>query len=344
MRRPLRAHSYRTAAAVVLACALTVTTQQIARADPATLTQVRAQLDTLYHQAEVATDKYNAADEKVAKQKKRIDKLNAQVKTTEAKLSVLNSQAAAVARAQYRGGGLPAEMQFVLDDDPATALDNASLNRKAQQARHSVLAALGTTREDLRHRTDDASDELKDLKATRRTQKDQQQKIEKHIKAAKQLESQLAAKQLQRIAALERQEEADAQAQWVSTGVLKKVGKKGTSAGRKAVAYAAKQIGKPYVWGAEGPSSFDCSGLTSQAWLAAGHPIPRTSEEQWRQLKHIPVDDMRPGDLIIYFADASHVAIYVGDGQIIQAPRPGRWVYESPAASMPILGAVRPDA
>lgn len=344
MRRPLRAHSYRTAAAAVLACALTVTTQQIARADPATLTQVRAQLDSLYHQAEVATDKYNAADEKVARQKKRVDKLNAQVKTTEAKLSVLNSQAAAVARAQYRGGGLPAEMQFVLDDDPATALDNASLNRKAQQARHGVLVALGTTREDLRHRTDDASDELKDLKATRRTQKDQQHKIEKHIEAAKKLESQLAAQQLQRIAALEKQEQAEAQAKWESTGVLKKVGTKGTSAGRKAVAYAAKQIGKPYVWGAEGPSSFDCSGLTSQAWLAAGHPIPRTSEEQWRQLKHIPVEDMRPGDLIIYFSDASHVAIYIGDGQIIQAPRPGRWVYESPAASMPILGAVRPDA
>ncbi len=65
---------------------------------------------------------------------------------------------------------------------------------------------------------------------------------------------------------------------------------------------------------------------------------------QWAQLKHVPVEDMRPGDLIIYFSDASHVAIYVGDGNIISAPRPGRYVYESPAASMQILGVVRPDA
>ncbi|MET7684564.1 NlpC/P60 family protein [Streptomyces sp. NPDC005423] len=72
--------------------------------------------------------------------------------------------------------------------------------------------------------------------------------------------------------------------------------------------------------GAEGPDSFDCSGLTSQAWLGAGHIIPRTSEEQWRRLKHVPVADMRPGDLIIYFADASHVVLYIGDGMIIQAP------------------------
>lgn len=65
---------------------------------------------------------------------------------------------------------------------------------------------------------------------------------------------------------------------------------------------------------------------------------------QWAQLKHIPIVDMRPGDLIIYFSDASHVAIYVGRGNIISAPRPGRYVYESPAASMRILGVVRPDA
>ncbi|MFJ4922375.1 NlpC/P60 family protein [Streptomyces sp. NPDC088725] len=344
MRRPLRAHSYRTAAAVVLACGLTVTSQQAARADPPTLTRVRAQLAGLYHDAEVATDKYNAADEKVAAQQKRVDVLNARVKTAEAKLSVLNSQAGAMARAQYRGGWLPAEMQLVLDDDPATALDNASLNREAQQARHSVLTALSTTREDLRRRTDDASDELKHLKATRHTRKNEQHTIEQHITAAKKLESQLAAAELQQIAALDEKDADDAQTKWVSTGVLKKVGTEATPAGRKAVAYATRQIGKPYVWGAEGPNSFDCSGLTSQAWLAAGHPIPRTSQEQWRQLKHIPVEDMRPGDLIIYFSDASHVALYIGDGKIIQAPRPGRWVYVAPAASMQILGAVRPDA
>lgn len=72
--------------------------------------------------------------------------------------------------------------------------------------------------------------------------------------------------------------------------------------------------------GRRGPNTFDCSGLTSQAWAAAGQGIPRTSQEQWKQLDRIAVEAMRPGDLIIYNSDASHVALYIGDGAIIHAP------------------------
>ena len=116
-----------------------------------------------------------------------------------------------------------------------------------------------------------------------------------------------------------------------------------SAAGTRALAFATAQIGKPYVWGAEGPDSYDCSGLTSQAWAAAGLPIPRTSQEQWRLLPHVSLADMRPGDLIIYYKDASHVAMYAGGGKILQAPRPGRDVTLSEAGAMPVLGVVRPD-
>lgn len=344
MRRTLRSHGQRTAAAVTLALALTVTAQPPASAEPTTLTAVRAELKRLYHDAEVATDKYNGADKQVAKQEKSVHTLNAQVHATEAKLTRLTSQAGVAARAQYRGDTLPAEMQFALANDPESALDDAALTRQVQDSTQGVLTALGATRKELDTRTDDASRELKRLRASRLAKKTERHTIEKRIATAKKLESRLAKDQVEQIAALEKMEAADAQAKWVGTGILKKVGTHATAAGRKAITYASRQIGKPYVWGAEGPDSFDCSGLTSQAWLAAGHPIPRTSEEQWRQLKHVPIEDMRPGDLIIYFSDASHVALYIGQGKIIQAPRPGRWVYMSPAASMEILGVVRPDA
>lgn len=113
-------------------------------------------------------------------------------------------------------------------------------------------------------------------------------------------------------------------------------------AGKRALTYALDQIGKPYVWGAEGPNSFDCSGLTSSAWAYAGRVIPRTSQEQWRQLPRVPLDKLRPGDLVIYYKGASHVAMYAGDGQVVQAPRPGQRVKLSPLASNPLHGAVRP--
>ncbi|MEW5535585.1 C40 family peptidase, partial [Streptomyces virginiae] len=113
-----------------------------------------------------------------------------------------------------------------------------------------------------------------------------------------------------------------------------------TAAGGAALRYAAAQIGKPYVWGAEGPGSFDCSGLTSQAWAHAGRTIPRTSQEQWARLPKVPLDQLRPGDLVVYFPKATHVGLYVGDGKVIQAPRPGSVVKVSPVAANPLLGAV----
>ena len=113
--------------------------------------------------------------------------------------------------------------------------------------------------------------------------------------------------------------------------------------GRRAVRYAVRQLGKPYEWGAEGPRAYDCSGLTSRAWAGAGTPIPRTSQEQWKRLERIPLDELRPGDLVVYFPKATHVALYLGDGMVVQAPRPGAKVKVSPIAANPILGAVRPD-
>ncbi|CAL9460739.1 hypothetical protein SUDANB1_02626 [Streptomyces sp. enrichment culture] len=113
--------------------------------------------------------------------------------------------------------------------------------------------------------------------------------------------------------------------------------------GRRAVRYAVRQLGKPYEWGAEGPRTYDSSGLTSQAWAEAGVPVPRTSQEQWKRLERITLDELRPGDLVVYFEKATHVALYLGDGLVVQAPRPGAKVKVSPIAANPVLGAVRPD-
>ena len=94
-----------------------------------------------------------------------------------------------------------------------------------------------------------------------------------------------------------------------------------TQAG-KAVAFAYAQLGKPYQWGATGPGSFDCSGLTQAAWSAAGVAIPRDTYEQWASLPHIATSAIQPGDLL-YYDGEGHVAMYVGNGYIIDAPQTG---------------------
>ncbi|MGW1927206.1 C40 family peptidase, partial [Streptomyces massasporeus] len=116
-----------------------------------------------------------------------------------------------------------------------------------------------------------------------------------------------------------------------------------SGAGAEALRFAVGQIGKPYEWGAEGPEAYDCSGLTQQAWAAAGLEVPRTSQEQWATLPRVPLARLRPGDLVVYFPGATHVAVYLGEGLVVQAPRPGGKVKVSPIAANPLLGAVRPD-
>ncbi|WP_406437365.1 NlpC/P60 family protein [Streptomyces sp. NBC_00631] len=308
------------------------------------LEAVREKLDTLYHDAAVATDAYNAAEEAARKQSAEIVDLAKKIVKGQQKLDELKERAGRAAAAQYRTGGLPDTAQLILSDDPSEFLDGAGRVLQGERATKALIRELTQTQQDLTQYAADAADQWDKLEAGRKAKAAAKKKIKQRIAAAEELQSKLEKKQKERLAELERETAYKAQTAWLDTGILDEIHSKASAAGQKAVAFATAQLGKPYVWGAEGPDSYDCSGLTSQAWASAGKPIPRTSEEQWKQLRHIDVKDMRPGDLIIYYDDASHVAMYIGDGAIIQAPRPGRTVSIGGAGSMPILGVVRPDA
>jgi len=100
-------------------------------------------------------------------------------------------------------------------------------------------------------------------------------------------------------------------------------------ASARVAVFARAQIGKPYVFGAAGPHSFDCSGLTSAAWRTVGVDIPRTSEQQLARLARVPASQVQPGDIVTYLG-GHHVAVYVGGGKIVEAPRPGKLVRLAP--------------
>jgi resuscitation-promoting factor RpfA len=118
-----------------------------------------------------------------------------------------------------------------------------------------------------------------------------------------------------------------------------------TTQASMAAAYAIAKIGLPYVYGAEGPHAFDCSGLTQAAWHAAGVSIPRTSEAQWHSLRH--VSSPQVGDIIVY-SGGGHVALYVGNGKIVESPHPGASVHYAPWRSSwwgtHFTGIVRPNS
>lgn len=112
--------------------------------------------------------------------------------------------------------------------------------------------------------------------------------------------------------------------------------------GRIALNFALAQRGKPYVYGGTGPAVYDCSGLVQRAWRVAGVAIPRTTQQQARTGKAVPLSQIRPGDLVIFYHDASHVGIYAGGGKVVVAPHQGARVTLEPMKWMPIYAVRRP--
>jgi cell wall-associated NlpC family hydrolase len=111
-----------------------------------------------------------------------------------------------------------------------------------------------------------------------------------------------------------------------------------------AIAEAQRQLGKPYQWGAAGPNSFDCSGLTMWAWRAAGVSLPHYTVAQYNATTHVSLGAIQPGDLLFYGSDMHHVGLYVGNGQMIEAPHSGTNVRYASIYRSDFYAASRPSA
>ncbi|WNV74106.1 C40 family peptidase [Geodermatophilus sp. DSM 44513] len=112
-------------------------------------------------------------------------------------------------------------------------------------------------------------------------------------------------------------------------------------AAQTAVDTALAQVGDPYTWGATGPNAFDCSGLTSFAYKAAGVSIPRVSRDQAVFGTAVAKSDLQPGDLVFFYSPVSHVGMYIGNGQIVHAPSWGSTVKVVSLDSMPSYSGAR---
>ncbi|WP_334666416.1 C40 family peptidase [Streptomyces cyaneofuscatus] len=314
-----------------------------AGAAPQAITTLLRDLQTRYQAAEEASETYNATAEKLKQRTAQAKKVNAELAKARAALELSRGDAGRLAREQYQGRTeFSAYLQLLLARDPLRALDQSHVVERVAAGRAATverLTADARRADALAAASRKAVDEQKKLAARQKKQRDT---VRGKLKEVETLLATLSAEQLAQLAGLEQRGVEAAQRELAASGALSST-RPPTRQGGDAITYAIEQIGKPYVWGAEGPDSFDCSGLTSQAWAAAGRPIPRTSQEQWKQLPKVPVSSLRPGDLVIYFPKATHVAMYIGDGLVVQAPRPGTKVKVSPVASNPLLGAVRPD-
>jgi peptidoglycan DL-endopeptidase CwlO len=111
-----------------------------------------------------------------------------------------------------------------------------------------------------------------------------------------------------------------------------------------ALAFAESQMGKPYQWGGAGPGSYDCSGLTMVAWSKAGVEMPHSAQDQYDMTARVPISDLQPGDLVFFGTptDVYHVGMYVGDGNMVDAPETGQDVMVQPIYELNLLAGGRP--
>lgn len=301
-------------------------------------------LQSLYRGAEQATEKYNGLVEQLGRADRASAALTARIAAKQHELDGQQERAGALAREEYRQSGTFGLADLLAGENPADALDAAQALRQAGGRQKTFLTRLRADRAALAALKTKSDKALKHARDLANRQKSAKAAVQARLNTVEALVMSLTGTQLDELRKLEQEQIDAAQKALLGSGALGHGERYPSAAGTRAIAYAVAQVGKPYLWGGTGPLAYDCSGLTSQAWAHAGRPIPRTSQEQWAGLTRVPLSTVRPGDLVIYFAGATHVGMYVGNGLIVEAPRPGAFVKIAPVASMPILGVVRPDA
>ncbi|MFG3348086.1 NlpC/P60 family protein [Streptomyces sp. NPDC048018] len=300
-------------------------------------------LRTLYQETERAAEAYNRADEALKRQTADTRRTDTALAAARQALARGRDEAGRLARQQYQGRTeLSPYLSLLLAPDPRRALDENHLVTRAARERVALISRLEAAERKAATLATASRTALTRRQTLLAARQKQRAAVRTRLDEVEKLLASLSPAQLARLTSLETTQTAGAQSELLGSGTLDDT-LTPSREGAEALRFAALQIGKPYEWGAEGPDTYDCSGLTQRSWAVAGRELPRTSQEQWQTLPRVPLTELRPGDLVVYFPDATHVALYLGDGLVIHAPRPGARVKVSPLAANPVLGAVRPD-
>ncbi len=302
-----------------------------------TVSQVQAKINQLTTQFDKVSQQYDQASQQLSAAKSRLAGVHTRFSTANARFQAAQASVARNAAVAFEDTGSTSVAGVLTSGNPSVVLQQGSMllelsgNRSAQTRQLGIAATQLADAEQQVQRTESGIKTLKDQLASH---KDALGKLIDKEKAT--------------LAGLTVPEQQTVQTNTLGssgsgTTVATYTGPTSTQAG-KAVAFAYAQLGKPYQWGATGPGSFDCSGLVQAAWGSAGVSIPRTTYEQWAALPHISTSALEPGDLL-YFDGIGHVAMYVGDNMIIDAPQTGSNVQKIPLAgwyASSLVGAARP--
>ncbi|MFE6827657.1 NlpC/P60 family protein [Streptomyces sp. NPDC057690] len=294
----------------------------------------RAEVDRLYEEAEKATEAYNTADERADTLRGQVGVAQDHIARQQERINGLREQLGSLAGAQYRSGGLDPSLGLLFSDDPEEYLAKASVLDRITVHQAGELRELQGAMRELTQERAEAAGKLAELEKSRKAVVRHKRTVEQKLARARQLLNSLPSAER---AAFDRASRSGRDTMFDLSGAVPASGRAGA-----AVAAVRSALGKPYVWGANGPTGFDCSGLVQWSYAQAGISLPRTSQAQAHAGRRVPLSQARPGDIVTYRSDASHVGMYVGNGQVIHAPYPGAPVRYDPVGMMPVSSVTRP--
>ncbi|MCD0484750.1 NlpC/P60 family protein [Streptacidiphilus sp. ASG 303] len=334
-KQPSRARVSVLTAAAATAVALSAQAGAAQAAPKPTKESVKAQVDKLNQQAEAAAEKYNGAKEQQQKLQRQVNNMQDEVARQQAEVSSMQGTLGQLASSQYRSGGIDPTVQLMLSSDPSRFLDQASSLDQVSAQQAQTLRQLQEKQHKLDQDKAQTQADLAELDSTTRELKARKAEVQTRLAKAQALLNTLTAQERAALQAAETAAAQRASRAAARTALTPSPAGNGSTAAASGTAQAAlaaakTRIGSPYVYGATGPSTFDCSGLTQWSYARAGVSLPRTSEEQANAGTRLTLSQLQPGDLVFFFSDLHHVGIYAGNGMVLHAPKPGASVrYEA---------------
>jgi cell wall-associated NlpC family hydrolase len=298
-----------------------------AHADPSQA-QVQAQIDQADNDFEKIVEAYNASNENLKATQAAADALNAKMKPIQDQMDAAYGNVSSIAVAAYKGSGRLSTVSIVLSAGSSDSMvSELATLRHLSQARQRELDGYTALQQQYNQEKTRLADLLAKQTADQQSLVAQKATIEAKLQGLKELRQRL------NVPAKTTSSRSSA----TNNGPPPAV----SGAAGRAVSFAYAQLGKPYGWGAAGPDSYDCSGLTMRAWEAAGVSLPHNAASQYSQVRHVSRDALAPGDLV--FANSlGHVGIFIGDDTMIDAPHSGADVRKISISSFSIVGYGRP--
>jgi cell wall-associated NlpC family hydrolase len=297
---------------------------------------VQARVDTLYHQAEQASERYNEAKLELTSLKRDLGLLKSDQGRQDARLETVRRQVQDSVIRQYEGQSMDAVGRVVVSEDPSRFLSQLATMSAYNDMQDQLFDSYATEAKSLEIRSAATAKRAAQVAEVEHQLGAEKATIDKKLAEAKALLGDLKAKEREQVVSRSVARTSAAP----TTSAPASVPASGRAAA--AVAFAMAQVGDAYVYGATGPSAWDCSGLTMGAWAQAGVSLPHSSSAQYSSGPHIAESDLQPGDLVFYYSPISHVGMYIGNGMIVNAENPSVGVKVTSLHSMPYVGAVRP--